>query len=448
MLTPSRLVAAALAAWMTCVALALAFGAPLTGDECAYGLLARGSGVDWLYRSRGMVELARVGLAFGGSDVAMRVASALASCGIIVAIAAVGRRLGPWTGALGACVIAGTHTFVMRGPELLGDLPATACLLGAIAIAIDELERAGGASYRLVAAAPLCATAFYVRYGTAPVIAIIALAAVVLWWRSIARRPAPVLVTAAVLVALLVPFAIASQRATGSILGILRMSEDAAGRSYIGQGLRSYFTRSPWHTYGVLLTPLAVVGLAGAVLRRDRIGLFLASVAVGQLVALGVVSHASTRFIFVALCLLVLLGLDTLVRARLVLRHATWARRIGVFALAAAWLGMVIAIVPIERHIARGLYDLVGSAQAIRIDAAGAPCTVVARATPQLMWYSGCSAVRLSVDPSAPIALPAGRRGYAAYTPKRPLVPVLVARLTGTTARRLWPWHAWALDAR
>jgi hypothetical protein len=27
-------------------------------------------------------------------------------------------------------------------------------------------------------------------------------------------------------------------------------------------------------------------------------------------------------------------------------------------------------------------------------------------------------------------------------------VPVLVARLTGTTARRLWPWHAWALDAR
>src|SRR5436190_18872377 len=97
--TPRALWTTALVCWCACVVLGLAAGAPLTGDEAAYALLSRGAGDEWVYRPVGLVLFARAGALLGDSDVAVRLPCALASPLLLVAVAALGRRFGPWTAA-------------------------------------------------------------------------------------------------------------------------------------------------------------------------------------------------------------------------------------------------------------------------------------------------------------------------------------------------------------
>jgi hypothetical protein len=104
----------------------------------------------------------------------------------------------------------------------------------------------------------------------------------------------------------------------------------------------------------------------------------------------------------------------------------------------ASWLGCAIAVVPYERHLARDLADLTAAAAAIRDDAAGQPCTVVARALPQLMWYARCAGWKLVGDSHPPVD-PA-TRWYAAATPRRPIDPSGL----GVTAQSIGP--AWRLE--
>jgi hypothetical protein len=65
----------------------------------------------------------------------------------------------------------------MRGFQFLNDIPTTVCLLAAVAIVIDEVDREGGPTYRLCACAPAFAAALYLRYGSAPVIGIVLITA-------------------------------------------------------------------------------------------------------------------------------------------------------------------------------------------------------------------------------------------------------------------------------
>jgi 4-amino-4-deoxy-L-arabinose transferase-like glycosyltransferase len=335
--------------WCTCVALEIASAPPLTSDEAAYGLMARGAAA-WLYRPVGIVAVARLGIAAGGSDRALRLPCAIASPMLLVAVAALGRRFGRWTGAAASAVLAATHTFVLRAPELLDDIPATTCLVWAIVVIVGELERDDGPRYRLVAAAPLCAAAFYLRYGSAPVISLIAVGAIVVWWRTIRARPGPVLVAALALAVLVAPFAMYSARETGSIDGILILAGDASGREFIGQGLRSYLRDNPFRLYGTAITPVLFAGLASIFkppTNGRRAARFLALTALVQVIALGLISHGSTRFVFLALTLLTVLGVDLFDR---VLR---WPRlRIGaVVALVLACVVMVACVIPLERRI-------------------------------------------------------------------------------------------------
>lgn len=114
--------------------------------------------------------------------------------------------------------------------------------------------------------------------------------------------------------------------------------------------------------------------------------MFLGIVAIGQVVALGVQSHAQPRYVFCATLILVLLGIDALERfGPLRLRALTLPLVI------AAWLGVVITVPLYTRFLSEARQPLTAAAHAIRIDAAGRPCLVVAKAVTQLMWYSGCS---------------------------------------------------------
>ena len=157
--------------------------APLSHDESAYAMLARDGLGTWLYRPIGMVAMGRIGVWLGGGELAFRATSVVLGLALIPAIAMLGRRFGTWTGAWAAALIAGSHTFLLRGFQLLNDVPVTACIVLAAAIVIDELDRPDGADYRFVWTAPLFAVALYLRYGSALLIAVLGLAAVIVWWR-------------------------------------------------------------------------------------------------------------------------------------------------------------------------------------------------------------------------------------------------------------------------
>jgi dolichyl-phosphate-mannose-protein mannosyltransferase len=387
--TDRQIVAAALVAWFAVGMLALASGPPLGHDEAAYAVAARGDAPAWAYRSTGMIAIARVGLALGGSELALRAVALVLGAGVLVGAFALGtaafdRRTGAWA----AAVLATAHPMAIRSAELIGDLPATACLLGGVALLIGELERER-ARWRLVWAAPLFAAAFYIRYGSAPVIAMIAVLAIVFYARRLACLP--VLATAVVAALLVVPHVAHSIETTGSPLGILTASASMPRRAYVGEGLVTYVTSNPFRFYGALVAPVMIAGLV-ALRTRRRAPWFVVLLALGQFVSLGIESHAQPRYVFFATALLVVAGVDVIRRLD--------RPRLAVAACALAWLGLAIAIVPFQHYLAELRRPLYATATAVRDDAAGRPCAIAANVAPQLIWATHCDVIIAKTAPS------------------------------------------------
>jgi hypothetical protein len=443
-LTDRRLLAAALLAWIAMALLGLVLGPSLGHDEAAFAIAARGGAPvgSWLYRSDGTIEIARLGIALGGAAWQLRLASAVLGTGVVVAVFAVGRAAsGARTGAWAAAVIAGAHPMVLRSAELLSDLPATACILGGIAIVVGELDRESGPRWRIAWAAPCFAAAFYVRYGSAPVVAFAIAAATLMWWRAVAARPLRMLAMVAALAVLVIPHLVRSVDATGSMFGILKVSAGMPRRAYVGEGLVTYLTSNPFLFYGALVAPVAVLGLVGLPWVRRRAPWYLAIVAIAQLVSLGLQSHGQPRYVFVATALLVVLGVDRLARldlARLLLRldlprllprldllHLL--PRLARALVVLSWLGTGAASVLYYRHLDDERAPIVEAANVIRAHTGDRPCAAVAMIVPQLMWYSDCQvlASALLVGP-----LPADRTRYAVTFTRWPiqLAPILAAQ--------------------
>ncbi|HEU4729318.1 MAG TPA: glycosyltransferase family 39 protein [Kofleriaceae bacterium] len=424
-----RLLVAALLAWAIVATINLVLGPPLGHDEAAFAVVARDDWPVWLYRSRGVVALARLGIALGGADWQLRLASTIAGLGVVLGVYAVGRAVfDARTGAWAAAVIATAHPMLLRNAQLLGDLPATAGVLAGIAVLVAELDRPAGPRWRIVLAAPAFAAAFYARYGTAPVIAIAVLAAAALWSRSIRARPLPVLAAAALFALLLVPHALHSLHWTGELLGVLRASAGQPRRAYLGEGLVTYLTANPFAYYGALVAPLMVAGLVGlARTFRRRAPWFLGGVALGQLVALGLASHAQPRYLFIAVALLVVLGVEA---AGALARPRTALALIG-----AAWLAAAIALVASNLRIARTRSAILAATAAITADRQARPCMILAGLAPQLTWYSRCEGTR--VDEMLPDALAPARARYLVSMPYAPLDGPAFAAAHGVTLREL-----------
>ena len=414
----------ALLAWLAIAITSLVTGPPLGHDEAAFGLAARGDGPAWLYRSTGAIWIAKVGVALGGGEVALRLASALLGLGLVAATWLVGSRLSPRAGGWAALVIAGAHPMTLRAAELIGDLPATACVLAGIAIMAGELSREAGPRWRLVWIAPLFAVGFYLRYGSAPAIAIAAVAALVLWPRRILR--APVIAAVALFALLLVPHLLASLRATGSLLGILEMSAKVPRRAYVGEGLVTYLTANPFRFYGALIAPVAIAGLV-ALARPTRVRVFFVAIALGQLVAIGLQSHAQPRYVFVATVLLVAVGVDAITAVP----WKPWLERAGAALVALAWLAALALVVPYNRWLARERAPLVAAARAIDADGTGA-CAFACRVVTQLSWYTGCEGMLLREVPALPrLTAP---RSYVVSIPHAGIAIAPIAAELGATA--------------
>jgi hypothetical protein len=424
-----RLLGAAVLAWTAIAVINLALGAALGHDESAFAIVARGDTVDLLYRSRGLALVAELGIALGSSDWQMRLASTILGIAVVPSVFAVGRAaFGARTGAWAAAVIAGAHPMVARSAQLLGDLPATAGMLAGIALVIGELGRAGGPRWRILFVAPAFAAAFYFRYASGVVIAIVCLAALAIWWRSICTRPWPIAATAAVFALLLVPHVLHSLDRTGSVLGVLLSSAEKPRHEYLGDGLVTYLTSNPFSYYGALVAPLLVAGLLGLVRRlRSRAAWFLATIALGQLLALGLKSHAQPRYVFIATALLVVLGVETL--------RPLARPRAALAATFVAWLGLAIATIPLDLATIRSRSVLTAAAATIRAHRSAPSCVAIADAVPQLTWYTQCEVVPWQWI--VPITFAPGPDRYVISTPSAPLDGPALAAPHGVTAVEL-----------
>lgn len=375
----------ALAAWLVIAIASLISGPPLGHDESAFAVSARGGGPVWLYRSTGLIWIAKLGILLGGGDIAMRIASVILGAGIVAAAYLAGLQLSEKAAGWSALVIAGAHPMVLRSSELIGDIPAAACVVAGVALFAGELQR--GPRWRVLWIAPLFAAGFYIRYGSGPVIAMAVAAALILWPRRVFSRQ--VLAAGALLALLLAPHFISSLRETGSLFGILEVSSKMPRRAYVGEGLVTYLTSNPFVFYGGLVAPLLLCGLA-RLFRPNRIVLMYGAVAVGQLVAIGIQSHAQPRYVFVATALLVVLGVDLIANVA----WKPWLARTGVALVGLAILASLIIVVPHNRWLANERAPLLAAARTIDADGTET-CKIACVVVPQLEWYTPCEVFML-----------------------------------------------------
>lgn len=432
--TDRKLALAAFGAWLVSAGLSLATKPALLHDESQYALAARGD-ASWTYLSPGAVAIARAGVWLGGAPWQLRLVPLVFVAGLLVATWWLARSLyGERVGAWAVAIVAGAHPLVLRGVEMMSDAPSAACLVAGIAILAIELDRADGPRWRLVAAAPAFAAAFYIRQGHVPVIAITGVTAAILWWRRLAMRPARTIAAVAVLAALLAPHFIASVQATGSMLGSLESAAGVPYRSYVGEGLVQYLTSNPFLFYGALAAPAMVLGIAHLAWPRppQRATIFLATIAVGQIVTLGLETRAQPRYVFVAIVLLIVVGADLVVTAG-------WARRWVLALVVAGWIGAIAAVVPFDRFLARAQRPLDAAAATIASDAGGRSCVVAGRQLPNLMWATRCQGT-IAV---ANMAWPPGERHYFVSVPSgridiTTIAPDAVELSTGNADARVW----------
>ncbi len=426
-----QLVGAALVAWLLVGTLALISGPPLGHDEAAYAVAARGDAPTWHYRSSGMVVIARLGLALGGSEAALRGVMLIVATGLILGAFALGRAaFEPRTGAWAALVLVGAHPMAARSAELIGDLAASGFLLGGVAVLIGELERATS-RWWLLLAAPLFAAAFYVRYGSAPVIAMIAVLSILLYAKKLASRQ--MLATVVLSAVLLVPHVVHSIEATGSALGILNVSAHMPRREYVGEGLVTYLTSNPFRFYGALVTPVMLAGVASLVRRapRWRPQIFIVLLALAQIISLGIQSHGQPRYVFFATALLVIAGVDA-IRRGFAVRPVAHAPQVALGLVASAWLILAILIVPLHREVAARRAPLYAAAATVRDDAKGRPCAIAANVVPQLIWATRCVTIVARIAPKLSHPWPPAELHYIVSVPHALLGPQAVSDVAAT----------------
>jgi 4-amino-4-deoxy-L-arabinose transferase-like glycosyltransferase len=409
------LFAAALALLAAALVRQVAVGAPLGPDEAIYASGGRQlvSGVDpsgfGLHRPVGMKVLAAAGLQLGESEWALRAVAVALSLLFLVAYRAMGSRAaGRWPAAWAAAALVTSFGFQRRGGELLSDMPSLLFVVLILHILLRELDRPGEGARPgplLLAAAPLAAAAFYLRYGVAGAIAGMAAAAAVVWWRPMLAGRRVALAAAALLLLLLLPHVIHSMEETGSALGILEASGDAAHRSYIGQGLVELPLVLALEG-GPVLCLLVVVGAVDGWRRLrarrpdERALVFLWLVSVFQILTTGLLAHAEFRYFFIGLCGLALVGARA-ATAWLTARAEGRRRPAVVAAVLVALTFAATHVYNIRRYqrLSRIRRVEVEAGQLVAAAAAGRRCAVLTSEVPVIGWYSGCAARNLSTRP-------------------------------------------------
>jgi len=383
------------------VGAAIAMGAPLEFDEAVYAVQAR----DWAggtpatvvaeYRPPGLPAIGALLIALGGNEPALRTVGLAFGVVAVIGVYALGRTVsGARTGILAAAAFAAAHTVQARSAQFLTDVPATACLVLCALAMVNAFERSRWILLP-AAAAPLAAAAYYLRYGSALPIALMALAALVIWREQLSPRH--LLAAGAVLGVLLAPHLIESTISFGAPWKRASFAVQAAGRAYAGEGVVDYATWLPFALAGPIAGIVMLAGLVRAALPRlrpaGRIPAFLVGTAITHIVVLGLIAHGEARFVFLPVALLCVVGAGAL---------ATWVPArldaIAAVVLVLTMAGGGIAAVDTTRG-AGERRRLVREAAALATTDLGDDCVLLSRREAEVAWYSGCATYRFGDVP-------------------------------------------------
>ena len=399
---------------------------PLGWDESVYASKSRSLLTDFpsstwaIYRAPGLPVVGLLGGAFGFVDANLRAVTVVLNIGALAMAWALARMLwGPLAAIVALLTIVGSPVVIAEIALFHTDLPAAGVLLAMMLLVWYEFECRPEPSRLLIAAAPLAALAFYIRYGSILPIGGIGVAAVVLWHRLMLRNKGLVGITVALAALLFAPHVLEAMSRTGSPLGIITSAGEQVDTSEPIATAARYLGWLPAqlaHRLGFVVMLAGVVyGAVVAIdaIRRRELGpaarryLWLFVPAGVTTVGLILQSHAEQRYVLFPVLLAIIAGAGAIsaavvwLRARpaLVGRQRAFDGAVGVgILLVAVIAGSVGArrIVVLERG-GDELRWQPAVGRAIDEDADG-PCVVATSIPPIIEWYSQCAASQLTVS--------------------------------------------------
>jgi hypothetical protein len=407
---------------------------PLGHDESVYALKARSwvSGTPttgWgLHRPIGMPIIGWFVLQFSETETAFRSAGIAMAVATIGAMWTVGRTMfDRWPATIGVGVFISSASFLRRSTEFLNDIAAAGLLLVTMAVIWHHFERKPG-GWTLLAAAPVTAVAYYLRYGSAVGFVIIAVVAAIIWRKALVTSWRSILATAGLLLSLLVPHFVYARSETGSALGVFQRAGSAVGGDT--WGLSDYYDWLPSKLAGttgailivaaaiyfVVVLTMATTGTRSSGEEARKVA-FLVSTAVVLTLILGSRFHAEPRFVFLPLMATLLVGAQAVVRTSRVLGRIP-LRVLGSAAIVGLVIAFVAGITPMSEHmddlsVVKNV--IVDTSDIIVVDAAGSDCVIRSSFTPQLTWYTGCATYRFvdplpEIDPAYLVVFENGKR--------------------------------------
>ncbi len=424
------------------VSVAILRAAPLGWDEAVYASKARSLVTDtpasWfmLYRPPGLPILGIAAAPVGFSEVGLHGVTLVLGLASLLGVWALARSVfRPAAGLVALAAAVGSPAVLTQLRMFHDDLPSAGVLLLLMLLLWNEFERRPEPTRLLLAAGPIAAAAFYLRFGVVPAIAGIALASVLLWRGRMRASARLIGATVAIGVVLLVPHLIQAVTATGSAVGIIASAADNVKHAVAWESAVTYLRWFPLRLAGAasLLIPATLVSLvilARPSGRRSIAALDarrLAWVLIPAVVAFAAVLVASPepRYVLFPLLLLIIAGAGvTVAGIGGWLRHATGRQRqvaVGAIAL------LVVVQIGAVGYLARREIIRAGRAatndawiaeagRAIAADADG-PCAVLTTIPPILGWSSGCEGFGFRGDPSDVIVEGSGRLTYLVFTP-------------------------------
>lgn len=380
-------------------------GETLGHDESAYALKARSwvegtPDTGWSpHRAPALSAYGYGVLALGGAEQGLRAIGLVSLAGLALATWWLGFRIGGrWVGPVAAAVVIAGPTIQRRGTEFLTDIPAAGLLVLIMILLWRDFENRKGPTYSILLVLPFAWLAFYLRYQSVLALGLIGLTIAILWWRQIVSRPGPVVAAVIVGFVGLIPHFLYALEETGSAIGILTLTSRAAGREFLGEGLVDYAALLVWPLAGLLGGVIVVFFIWWVVASwpssdQRRRGLFLLIPALGQVVALGVVSHGEARFVFFPLALAAIGGVIGALHV-----SERWSENVAFgarLALMVLLVGSVALSVTTTRRAVQNRIltnePVELSADVIKAVSDDLDCGVLTSYTPQLTFYSGCA---------------------------------------------------------
>ncbi|MGH8945786.1 MAG: ArnT family glycosyltransferase [Acidimicrobiia bacterium] len=384
-------------------------GGPLGHDESAYTLKTRAwiagtphTGWD-LHRAPLNSLLGVPIIVFTEDEVPIRLIAVLLGTGSLAAIGLVAHQAGNgWSALVAMAAVGASLPFLRRSSEFLTDVPAAGLLLVVVWLVLVIADDPVANRRRVLWLGPLVSLAFFMRYQSSLAVVGIALGALLAWPGVVRRLRRELMLAGGIAFAALVPHLIWATAVTGSPLGVVLDTQDAAGREYLGQGLVDYARLFPKDLAGPVGAVLMLAGLGWIVwhliARRAeptairRRGLFILVVVGVSVVPLGLVAHGEPRFVFFPVWLLIAVGSALVVG---LLRRLPGRFLPAAFAVAAfMWLPLFSETARrADRNAeARGeTFTVVEDASNFIEHEGAGSCGVLTTYQPQVTWYSSCS---------------------------------------------------------